>query len=263
MRRSRPAPRALARLCLVILLAAVGSVVTAPAIPAAAAAAQEYRVLQLNLCHSGVNTSCYNGAAVIQEARDVITAKQPQAVTLNEICRADVAQLAPSMGNGYSMFAPAVRADGTPVRCTDGDEYGNGMIFRATGATGFSGVYGAQDSGSEKRVYVCAEFPDLTACATHLSTTGTVAMAQCKAAVSMLLGRGAATKPTFLAGDFNLRYAPLFGQNVQNCNSAPFFRKGDGDVQHVFAAGMGYTRTEVVSMRYTDHPGLLVVLTKP
>ncbi|MEU8385076.1 hypothetical protein, partial [Streptosporangium sp. NPDC048865] len=235
----------------------------ASAAPSASAAAQSYRVLQLNLCHSGVNTSCFNGAAVIQEARDIIGARQPQAVTLNEICRDDLAQLAPSMGNGHRVFAPALRPDGTPVRCVNGDEYGNGLLFRATGAANFSGVYATQDGGSERRVYVCAEFPDLTGCTTHLSTTGNVAMAQCKAAIAMLRDRGAAGRPTFLAGDFNMRYAPLFGQNVQNCNSAPFFRKGDGSVQHVFAASMGFERTDVISMRYTDHPALLVTLTRP
>ena len=148
-----------------------------------------YRVLQLNLCHSGVNTSCFNGANVIQEARDIIGARQPQVVTLNEICRDDLAQLAPSMGDGHRVFAPALRPDGTPVRCVNGDEYGNGLIFRATGATNFSGVYATQDGGSERRVYVCAEFPDLTGCTTHLSTTGNVAMAQCKAAIAMLRDR--------------------------------------------------------------------------
>ncbi|WP_248960039.1 endonuclease/exonuclease/phosphatase family protein [Sphaerisporangium perillae] len=248
------------RLLLVLMLAATGSMVNL----SPAAAAQEYRVLQLNLCHSGVNTSCYNGAATLQEARDVISAKQPQVVSLNEICKNDVPQLTGAMGNGYSTFAPARRPDGTPVRCTNGDEYGNGLIFRsATVGTAFSGVYATQDSGSEKRVYVCAEFADLVGCSTHLSTTGSVAMAQCKAAIAMLRDRAAAGKPTFLAGDFNLKYAPLFGPNVQDCNSAPFFRKGDGSVQHIFAANMGFTRTEVTSMRYTDHPALLVALTRP
>ena len=259
MRRLWAGLRVLARLHLVTLLVAAGVVVAAPAVNAA----QSYRVLQLNLCHSGVNTSCFNGDNVIQEARDLINARQPQVVTLNEICRADLDQLAPSMGNGYRAFAPALRPDGTPVRCVNGDEYGNGLIFRATGATSFSGVYTTQDGGSERRVYVCAEFSDLLGCTTHLSTTGSVAMAQCKAAIAMLRDRGAAGRATFLAGDFNMRYAPLFGQNVQNCNSSPFFRKGDGDVQHVFAASMGFERTDVISMRYTDHPGLLVTLTKP
>jgi hypothetical protein len=248
------------RLLLILLLTVTGSVVSV----SPAAAAQEYRVLQLNLCHSGVNTSCFNGDATIQEARAVITSKQPQVVSLNEICRNDLPQLASAMGNGYSTFAPAKRPDGTSVRCNNGDEYGNGLIFRsATVGTAFSGVYATQDSGTEKRVYVCAEFADLIGCSTHLSTTGNVAMAQCKAAIAMLHDRAASGKPTFLSGDFNLKYAPLFGPNVQDCNSAPFFRKGDGGVQHVFAANMGFTRTEVTSMRYTDHPALLVVLTRP
>jgi hypothetical protein len=247
-------------LLVIVMLTATASVVNV----SSATAAQEYRVLQLNLCHGGVNTACYNGAAVIQEARDVITAKQPQVVSLNEICGNDLPQLAAATGNGYSTFAPARRPDGTPVRCTNGDEYGNGLIFRsATAGAAFSGVYASQDSGTEKRVYVCVEFADLIGCGTHLSTTGNVAMAQCKAGIALLRDRAVAGKTTVLAGDFNLRYAPLFGRDVQDCNVAPFFRKGDGSVQHVFAANMGFTRTEVVGMRYTDHPGLLVVLTRP
>ncbi|MFC4122786.1 endonuclease/exonuclease/phosphatase family protein [Nonomuraea zeae] len=251
--------RLLIRLPFVILIAAVSMVSVAPP----AGAAQEYRVLQLNLCHSGVNTSCYNGAATIQEANAVIVAKQPQVVSLNEICRNDLPQLAAAMGNGFSTFAPARRPDGTPVRCTNGDEYGNGLIFRSTAVGAVtSGVYATQDSGSEKRVYVCAEFTDLIGCSTHLSTTGSVAMAQCKSAIAMLRDKALAGKPTFLAGDFNLKYAPLIGPNVQDCNASPFFRKGDGSVQHVFAANMGYARTETVGMRYTDHPALQVVLTR-
>ncbi|MFC6082673.1 endonuclease/exonuclease/phosphatase family protein [Sphaerisporangium aureirubrum] len=245
---------------LVLMLVATASVVSA----SSANAAQEYRVLQLNLCHGGVNTACYNGAATLQEARDVINARQPQVVSLNEICRNDLPPLATAMGNGFGTFAPARRPDGTPVRCTNGDEYGNGLIFRSpTAGTVFSGVYATQDSGTEKRVYVCVEFPDLIGCSTHLSTTGNVAMAQCKAAVAMLRDRALAGKPTVLAGDFNLRYAPLFGLNVQDCNASPFFRKGDGSVQHVFTANMGFTRTEVIGMRYTDHPALHIVLTRP
>ncbi|MFI6508800.1 endonuclease/exonuclease/phosphatase family protein [Streptosporangium sp. NPDC050855] len=264
-------PRALAALLVAATTLPVTSPVSAASVasatvvrsPAGTAAAQSYRVLQLNLCHSGVNTSCFNGENTVREALDVIGARQPQVVTLNEICRADLARLASAMGDGHRVFAPALRPDGTPVRCVDGDEYGNGIVFRATGATNFSGVHATQDGGSERRVYVCAEFADLTGCTTHLSTTGTVAMAQCKATVALLRDRGAATRPTFLAGDMNMKYAPLFGQNVQNCNSAPFFRKGDGDVQHVFAASMGFERTDVIPMRYTDHPALLVTLTRP
>jgi len=261
MRRLSLRSRALSRLLPAVVLACAGSVLSVPP----AAAEQDYPVLQLNLCHSGVNTSCFNGDSTIQEALGVISAKQPQAVSLNEICRRDLAQLAPAMGNGFSTFAPALRSDGTPVRCNNGDEYGNGLIFRrSTGATGFSGVYATQDSGSERRVYVCAEFADIIGCSTHLSNRSeSVAMAQCKAAIAMLHDRATSGKPSFLAGDFNLEYAPIFGQNVQDCNSSPFFRKGDGDVQHVFAANMGYSRTEVGDMTYTDHPSLLVALTKP
>lgn len=259
MRRLTLRSRVLSRLLPAIVLACVGSVLSAPS----AAAAQDYRVLQLNLCHSGANTSCFNGDNTIQEALSVISAQQPQAVSLNEVCRGDIARLAPAMGNGFSTFAPARRPDGTSVRCNNGDEYGNGLLFRSTGGTSFSGVYASQDSGSERRVYVCAEFADVIGCSTHLSNNSeSVAMAQCKAAIAMLHDRAASGKPTFLAGDFNLKYAPIFGQNVQDCNASPFFRKGDGSVQHVFAANMTFTQTSVGDMTYTDHPSLLVSYTK-
>lgn len=247
----------MARVMLVTVLVLVG-------LASPASAAQEFRVLQLNLCHSGVNTSCYNGAATLQEADSVITAEQPHVLSLNEICANDLSRLAPAMGDGFSTFAPARRPDGTPVRCTNGDEYGNGLIFRspATG-TVFTGQYATQDGGNERRVYVCAEFAELVACSTHLSTTGDVAMSQCKEAIALLRGRAVAGRPTVLAGDFNLKYAPWFGPDVQDCNSSPFYRKGDGSVQHVFAANLQYVRTEVTRMTTTDHPALQVVYSRP
>ncbi|GAA1277591.1 hypothetical protein GCM10009677_34540 [Sphaerisporangium rubeum] len=244
---------------LVLVLVGVASLMT----PAYATAAREYRVLQLNLCHGGLNTACFRGAATIREALQVITAKRPDVVSLNEICREDVPELAAAMGGGFGTFAPARRPDGTPSRCTNGDEYGNGLIFRSSVAGEVSSaVYAAQDGGPERRVYVCVEYPDLIGCATHLSTKGGVAKAQCAAAIGLLRGRAAAGKQTVLAGDFNLRYASTVGPDVQDCNAPPFYRKGDGSVQHVFAANVGYVRTETTWLKYTDHPALLVVLNR-
>src|SRR4051794_39285269 len=50
------------------------------------------RVLQMNLCDSGI-ARCYTGRSVA-EAAAVIRAERPDLVTLNEVCRNDVAVLA-------------------------------------------------------------------------------------------------------------------------------------------------------------------------
>ena len=49
------------------------------------------RVLQMNLCNSGL-AGCYTGRAVAT-AVEVIRAQTTDVVTLNEVCRADVAVL--------------------------------------------------------------------------------------------------------------------------------------------------------------------------
>src|SRR2546430_2531181 len=75
--------------------------------------------------------------------------------------------------------------------------------------------------------------------------------------------RFAATAPVVVAGDWNLRHAGH--PNVQECVPAGFYRKGDGDVQHVFASGnLGFVDGTRISMSgTTDHPAWLVTLALP
>ena len=230
-----------------------------------AAAAGEFRVLQLNLCHSGV-VSCFTGDAVIDQAVAVIQGEQPDVVSLNEVCRADLPRLGGAAYAGW--FTPARRPNGDTVKCTNGDDYGIGMLYRSTLSTSASNTYAAQDSGSERRVWMCSRFGDGTAaCVTHLSTSGSTAMKQCKELLNGNMPANTSGSATVVAGDFNLRYNRWnpFEQNVQDCVPSGFFRKGDGSVQHIMAssAGFNFVATEVIDMDgTTDHPAFLVRLTR-
>jgi hypothetical protein len=109
------------------------------------------------------------------------------------------------------------------------------------------------------RVWACLPAGSLSACTTHLSArTGSVALAQCKE----LLGRAVGLPgPTVVSGDMNLRYQG--SPNVQDCNPAGFYRKGDGNVQHVFAStSLTFVSGTTISMSgTTDHPAWLVTVT--
>jgi hypothetical protein len=227
-----------------------------------ASAATTVKVLQLNICHSGV-AGCYTGAEpVMAKAVSVITSTRPQVLSVNEACSGDVGRLQTAMGTSQAVFVAAQRRDGTAVTCTNGQQYGNILIVVAAlaGGPATTGRYTAQDSGNEMRVWACLPAGGVSACTTHLSaSSGSVALAQCKE----LLGRAVGLPgPTVVAGDMNLKYQG--SPNVQDCNPAGFYRKGDGDVQHVFAStSLAFVSGTKLSMSgTTDHPGWLVTVTK-
>ena len=238
---------------------------TGSAIPEARAST-EFRVLQLNLCHSGRVASCYTGDAAIAQAVAVIQGEQPDIVSLNEVCRSDVDRLRGASYVGW--FAPARAGSGGNITCTSGEDYGIALLHRVGRLTAVSNTYSAQDSGNERRVWMCSTFEDGTAaCATHLSTTGSVAMRQCHELLDIDMPASSGGRPTVVAGDFNLKYNRWipWQPNVQDCVPGGFFRKGDGGVQHILAStAFGFIATEVIDMDgTTDHPALLVRLIRP
>lgn len=230
------------------------------------AAAAEFRVLQLNLCHSGRVASCYTGDAVIAQARAVIEGEQPDVVSLNEVCRSDVGRLAGSTYVGW--FTPARTPSGATVTCTSGEDYGIAMLHRVGLSTSASNTYAAQDTGNERRVWMCSTFQDGTAaCVTHLSTSGSTAMRQCRELLGTNMPAHTSGRATVVAGDFNLRYNRWipWEPNVQDCVPGGFFRKGDGSVQHVMASSghFDFIATEAIGMQgTTDHPAFLVRLNR-
>jgi Endonuclease/Exonuclease/phosphatase family len=240
------------------------------------------RVLQLNLCNSGV-ARCYTGGSVA-EAVAVLRAEAPDVVTLNEVCAGDVPvlehALADVVGATVSAFrAAGDRRTGEVVHCRNGQQYGIGLIVRRRpsggGGTGggyavSGGVYPVQPTRSpEQRAWLClspsggSTATAAVVCTTHLSSGNpTVAGAQCAylmgTAVPAARAR-ARSLPLVLAGDLNLRAGG--SPDVRSCVPADDRWTDDGAVQHVVATpefAVGSRRT--IGLTATDHPGLLVTL---
>ena len=252
---------------------------TAPAM-----AAERFWELQLNLCNSGApGVDCYSHGLSIIEGGDLIYYVRPNVVTLNEICANDLPDyLMPSLAETwpgdwvYYVFMPALQRDtGTPVKCSNGQDFGNAVLGRVSAATyrgvnAWGGRYTTQDGGGEQRTFACAyAVGDHLGCATHLSSNSEpVALAQCRAllfdAVPYIRSVEGVSGKTVVGGDFNLEYDPADPENAQNCVPSGHTRKGDGDVQHVvFSNDLAFVSTTGYGLTYTDHDGFLVRLTKP
>ncbi|GAA3817263.1 hypothetical protein GCM10022226_42440 [Sphaerisporangium flaviroseum] len=244
--------------------------------------------LQLNLCNSGI-ASCYtryNNGQAVGEAAGVIRAQWPDLVTLNEICEADVMEtLFATMREiwpgdwVYSGFMPAYdRGRNAPYLCANGDEYGIGILGHVPAplyeeVRVFGDVYPdshegspTQDTGSsEKRAWLCAyAVGNSYGCTTHLaSSSGSIAANQCRYLMSGIVpglwSSQGATKPSVMGGDLNLRFRGW--PDAQACVPPGWFRKGDGDVQHVMATNdFAFDFTRKIDLRRTDHDAWLVAL---
>jgi hypothetical protein len=216
-------------------------------------------VLQLNICHSG-KAGCYTGDAVMTMATAVIRAKKPQVLSVDEACSGDVETFQQAMGPTQALFVPALQNNGAPTLCNNGQPFGD-IIMVAAGSAGTTGRFAAQDGGDELRVWACLRAGKSSVCTTHLSSdSGTTALAQCKELLTRAAGYA---RPTIIAGDMNLRYQG--SPDVQDCNPDGFYRKGDGDVQHVFASTdfAFVSGTKIDMAGTTDHPGLLVTAIAP
>ncbi|HEX2308294.1 MAG TPA: hypothetical protein VHI14_08250 [Jatrophihabitantaceae bacterium] len=259
-------------------VAAAGCLVWCAAVLAgsttAAATREPLRVLQMNLCNSGI-AGCYTGRSV-GEAAAVIRADRPRVVTLNEVCRQDVTTLARALsdvGGGAVVSAfEAVRdrRTGGPFQCVNGQQYGIGLLVRTPSPyhsyVRYSGMYPRQNPADpEERAWLCLKaVTQLYACTTHLDSKSTaVALAQCRyllnTAIPAVRVRGG-YEPTVLGGDLNLREGHPPGARA--CVPAGYVHAGDGGAQQVTATddfAVGAYRP--ISMNgTTDHPSLLVTL---
>ncbi|MFD1149315.1 endonuclease/exonuclease/phosphatase family protein [Saccharothrix hoggarensis] len=235
-------------------------------LPAPAAAATAFKVLQMNLCNSGV-AGCYQGGRAVGEAVAMIQRRLPDVVSVNEVCLSDLPRLTAAVGASaqYRFAFVRNRSTNSDYQCTDGrGAYGSGIIVKEGVRTGGHGTYSAQDGGNEIRAWACAlsAVRGFTACTTHLSTTGTTALAQCRELVpGIVLAHDPTGSPTtrhVVVGDLNLRYSPGSATNAQNCVPSGWFRKGDGDVQHVIARTLTFVSTQEFAMYRTDHPAFVV-----
>lgn len=247
----------------------------------AANAQTTLRVLQMNLCNSGL-AGCYEGGRSINEAYSRIASQRPDIVTLNEICSQDVERLWQGMASVWPgqvgdaavgrTFAFVPAWNGTTnqsYKCANGDEFGNGIIWHSPDPTGLrmSGRYANQDSGAEKRSWQCVQIlpGGPYACVTHLSAASEpVALAQCNELMSHVVTTTGGVLPAIVGGDFNLEYDTSDPENVQRCVPARYYRKGDGGVQHFIAHdSLAFVSRTTLPMTYTDHPAFLMVVRKP
>ncbi|WP_370949632.1 endonuclease/exonuclease/phosphatase family protein [Amycolatopsis sp. cg5] len=222
-------------------------------------------VLQLNICHGGT-AACYRGDSVLAKAEEVIRSGRPQVLSVNEACSGDLDRLRTAMGPARALFVAARNLDGTPTLCRgSGQQYGNIIMVssRFAGTAEETGTYAAQYTGAdgyrELRSWACLRAAGLSACTTHLSADNApTALAQCQD----LMRRAASyPRPVVVVGDFNLK--DQGSPSMRDCAPPGFSRRGDDDVQHVFASDdLAFSQTTKIDMMgTTDHPGWLATLT--
>lgn len=235
--------------------------------------------LQLNLCNSGV-AKCYEGGQALPEGARVVVDTAPDVVTLNEICLPDVAQIASSLASVYTgstvvwgFQAARNRGTGGPYKCKNGQDYGIGVVAHIpgvfNGAQTFGGIYASQDPGSsEHRAWLCVNaVGSFYACTTHLAAgNGPVALTQCKDLMNNLIpsvrAAGGGYAPTVVGGDLNLKFRG--SPDAQSCVPGGYYRKGDGDVQHILATtDLVFSASRKIGMSHTDHDGWFVQMTAP
>ena len=231
-------------------------------------------VLQMNLCNSGF-AGCYTGRSVTAAAA-VIRSEAPDLVTLNEICRDDIAVLEQALADVHrggptsSAFRPALdRSTGGAFRCRNGQPYGIGLVTGQSSSAGAltstSGIYPVQDTAdTEERAWLCVDAVDFEACTTHLANDdATVAQAQCDYLLHTVMpgvrARGGPAR-VVLGGDLNLRVGG--NPDVRSCVPDDDQRADDGGAQNVVVTPefVVASRRLVDMVATTDHPGLLITL---
>jgi hypothetical protein len=236
--------------------------------------------LQMNLCNSG-RADCYSGGRAVSMAVVLIHEHRPEMVSLNEVCRDDVRVLKQAMSATFPAHAVAWaftsakdRQTQAPVRCQNGQEFGDGVLVvvspTAVGSRSYSGVYPVQDpNDSEERVWVCIDLAArFSACTTHTTSVNTrIALEQCRYLLNSVIpgiSRGDGVSAIILGADLNL--AARGSPSQQSCLPSGYQRRDDDGLQSVVVSpGIEMQSHSVIDMRgTTDHPGLLVdvVLTR-
>ena len=253
-----------------------GAPLPGPSAPAVGVQPGQVRVLQLNLCSSGI-AGCYTGRSTA-EAAAAIRAETPDLVTMNEVCQDDVSSLRRALadvvpgGTVVSAFQAARNGrSGEAYRCRNGQQYGIGLVSRwpsVPGSSAAGGIYPAQDGADpEERAWLCldvAATPAVAVCTTHLAyTVREVAGAQCRflfgTVIAEMRARDGAA-PVVLGGDLNLGSGD--SADLRSCLPAGAVLADDGGQQHVVATPeFVVDSSRTIDLRgATDHPGLLVTL---
>lgn len=263
-------------LALGLVLAAsvlAGAGATGRGTPSADLGRPSLRVVQLNLCNSGI-ARCYTGRSV-RAAAQVIRAERPDVVTLNEICRGDLSALEPAIAVRGSVVVSAFEAavdrrTAGAYRCRNGQPFGVGVLARLRPAQQhrtYAAVYPVQDvHDPEQRVWLCLHaVRAFYACTTHLaSTSAAIALAQCRHLLRIAIPavrRQGGPEPVVVGADLNLSAGG--SPDARSCLTPGYRRVDDGGRQHIVAiAELTVTFSASISLHgSTDHPALLADLT--
>jgi len=227
-----------------------------------ARAGSTYTLMQMNLCLSGL-AGCYGKAAypaVVKDAVARIREAQPDAVTVNEACRSDVAEIA--RRTGYHLRFSRVIYRGEPLQCVQPGRrglFGDAVLTQAVIETTDNQDFKAQ-AGIERRRWLCVTTQvDVDVCTAHLNTRTTSEVAgndaQC-VELAALLARRATTRTVAFGGDVNRRRscAPdgVWTRTDSSAQQAP-------GIQHVYGSNaLRSPSAAVVPSTHSDHDVLLV-----
>ena len=225
-------------------------------------AGSTYTLMQMNLCLSGL-AGCHGKVAypaVVEEAVARIRGAHPDAVTLNEACRGNVAMIA--RRTGYHLRFSRVIYLGESLRCVQPGGrglFGDAVLTEAAIESTDNHDFEAQE-GIERRRWLCVTTRvDVDVCTAHLNTRASTEVAgndgQC-AELTALLARRAAARTVIFGGDVNRRpsCAPdgFWTRTDRSAHQAP-------GLQHVYGTGaLRSPSVEVVPAAHTDHDVLLV-----
>lgn len=221
-----------------------------------------YSLMQMNLCLSGL-AGCYRKVrypAGIEEAVGWIRKEDPDAVTIDEGCSGDAAQIA--RRTGYDLRFSRVIYFGRPLPCIDPHGrglFGDAVLTKAVVESWGSQAFAAQ-AGPERRDWLCVSTRvGVDVCTAHLASPEPDEVAanspQCTE-LSAVLARRAIAHTVVLGGDVN---------RLRSCAPRGFWTRTDSSarlapgMQHAYGtSSLRSPLEEVLSASHSDHDVLLV-----
>jgi endonuclease/exonuclease/phosphatase (EEP) superfamily protein YafD len=267
------APGLLKRILVLASITAVAvlSISTAATTASAQHAPRTFRLLQMNLCLSGI-AGCYPGTqypSVVDEAIGKIEANNPDIVTAVETCSGDAERIAHE--TGYHLAFGTVIYNGAQLPCVKPGNrglFGISVLTRRPIIAVNDTPYKAQH-GNEERRRVCATTVDgVTGCVTHLTVPDTdpagansvANNAQCAELRTLLAQYARLGGPVLAGGDMNRHgsCAPANFWTQQDTESSK-----DPGIQHAYGVRSWLHRPSatVLPMQFSDHNALLVTAT--
>jgi endonuclease/exonuclease/phosphatase family metal-dependent hydrolase len=221
-----------------------------------------YTLMQMNLCLSGLG-DCngkpgYPGA--VDEAVARIRQVRPDAVTLNETCRGDVARIA--RRTRYHLRFSRVIYGGELLSCVrpaGRGLFGDAVLTKATVTSADNHDFTGQ-AGPERRRWLCVSTrAGVDVCTAHLNTLSAVEadgnVRQC-AELRGILARRASARTVIFGGDVNRRGSCAPGGVWTRTDSSAHQAPG---LQHVYGSRtLRSPAAQVIPATNTDHDILVV-----